>query len=163
MIATIGRDGVLLHAGVRYRAAIGLGGIQTDKQEGDQGTPAGLMMLRRVLFRADRGPRPQATVPVSLLAPNDGWCDDPSDAAYNRMVRLPHPARHEALWRDDGVYDVIGVLGWNDDPPVKNRGSAIFLHLARPDYTPTEGCIALARPDLMAVLAAGITGIEVQP
>ncbi len=161
--ATIGLDGVLHHAGQRYRAALGKGGIASRKQEGDEATPAGLLPLRRVLFRADRGPRPRAAVPVTLLAPDDGWCDAPDDKAYNRMVRLPHDARAETLWRDDGIYDVIGVLGWNDAPVVRGFGSAIFLHLARADYAPTEGCIALSRPDLLAVLAAGLTGIDVRP
>ena len=160
-VATIGADGVLHHAGQRYRAALGKGGITGHKQEGDGGTPAGLLPLRRVLFRADRLPRPRAAVPVTPLAPNDGWCDDPGDAAYNRMVRLPHSARHETLWMAEAVYDLIGILGWNDSPPEHGRGSAIFLHLARPDYTPTKGCIALSRPDLLAVLAAGLTAIEV--
>ena len=161
-VAVIGADGVLHHGGSRFRAALGRAGIRVDKQEGDNATPAGLLPLRRVLFRADRLPRPRAPVPVALLAPEDGWCDEPLDPAYNRLVRLPFPARHEALWREDDVYDVIGVLGWNDAPPVRHRGSAIFLHLARPDYAPTEGCIALSRPDLLAVLAAGLTGIEVR-
>lgn len=161
-VATVGPDGVLHHAGQRYRAALGHGGISAQKQEGDGATPVGVLPLRRVLFRADRLPRPRAAVPVSLLAPGDGWCDDPADPAYNCPVRLPHPARHEELWRGDGVYDVIGVLGWNDVPVERGRGSAIFLHVARDDYTPTEGCIALARPDLLAVLAAGLTAVEVR-
>jgi L,D-peptidoglycan transpeptidase YkuD (ErfK/YbiS/YcfS/YnhG family) len=161
-IAHIGPDGLLRHEGLRYRAALGKGGIRTDKMEGDGATPAGLLPLRRVLFRADRVARPRASAPAMPLAPHDGWCDDPLDKAYNSMVRLPFDARHEALWRDDPIYDVIGVLGWNDDPPVKDRGSAIFLHLARPGYAPTDGCIALDLRDLVAVLAAGLTGIEVE-
>lgn len=160
-VAVVGRDGVLVHEGQRFRAALGRGGIVTQKQEGDGGTPSGVMPLRRVLFRADRVARPRAAVPVSLLAPEDGWCDDAADAAYNRAVRLPFAARHEALWRGDAAYDVIGVLGWNDAPVERGRGSAIFLHVAREDYSPTEGCVALARGDLLAVLAAGLTGIEV--
>jgi L,D-peptidoglycan transpeptidase YkuD (ErfK/YbiS/YcfS/YnhG family) len=118
--------------------------------------------LRRVLYRADRVARPACAVPVEPLAPNDGWCDDPTHPDYNRMIRLPHPARHEALWRDDEVYDIIGVLGWNDQPVTRDRGSAIFLHVARPDFAPTEGCVALALPELRALLAAGITGLLVQ-
>ena len=158
---TLGPDGLLMHEGQRYRAAVGRGGVRADKMEGDEATPAGLLPLRRVLFRADRGPRPRAMVPVTLLAPDDGWCDDIWHTDYNRLVRLPHEGRHEALWRDDAVYDVIGVLGWNDQPVVRGRGSAIFLHLTRPDHAPTEGCIALERRDLLAVLAAGLTAIEV--
>ena len=78
-------------------------------------------------------------------------------------MRLPHEARCEALWRPDGLYDVIGVLGWNDAPVERGRGSAIFLHVARPDYGPTEGCVALALPDLLQVLAAGVTELLVLP
>ena len=161
MRARVGPDGMLAMAGFQARAVLGRSGVRAQKQEGDGATPAGLLPLRRVLYRADRVARPHAAVPVAPLAPQDGWCDDPWDAAYNRPVRLPHPARHEALWRADEVYDVVGVLGWNDAPPVRDAGSAIFLHLARPDRAPTEGCIALALADLLAVLAAGLTEIEV--
>lgn len=145
----------------RWRCAVGRGGIRADKSEGDGATPRALLPLRRVLYRADRLPPPRCAVPVEPLAPSDGWCDDPADAAYNRPVTLPHPARHEEMWRADHVYDIVGVLGWNDAPVVRGRGSAIFLHLARPDYAPTEGCIALSLPDLRAALAAGLTAVEV--
>ena len=158
--AVLGADGLLRHEGARYRVAIGKGGVRPHKEEGDGTTPAGVLPLRRVLYRADRLPRPRAAVPVLPLAPHDGWCDDPDDKQYNRAVRLPYPGRHEVLWRDDEIYDVIGVLGWNDDPPRRGEGSAIFLHLARADYAPTEGCFALARADLLVLLAAGVTEIE---
>lgn len=161
MRAVTGPDGFLVLGPGRYRAALGRSGVRADKREGDGATPAGLLPLRRVLYRADRVARPRAAVPVLPLAPHDGWCDDPADAAYNRPVRLPHPARHEELWRADALYDVIGVLGWNDAPVVPGRGSAIFLHLARPDYAPTEGCVALAPADLRTVLEAGLTEVLV--
>ena len=159
--ATIGPDHLLHHDGQHFRAALGKGGISPLKMEGDGATPTGLLPLRRVLYRADRLPRPRAAVPVMPLAPHDGWCDDPADHAYNQPVRLPYEARVEELWRSDAVYDVIAVLGWNDAPVARDRGSAIFLHVARPDYTPTEGCIALNLPDLLTVLAAGLTAIDV--
>ena len=159
--ATIGPDRLLSHDGRRYQAAIGKGGISPVKMEGDGATPAGLLPLRRVLYRADRLPRPRVSLPVMLLAPHDGWCDDPDDPAYNQPVRLPHAARAEELWRPDPIYDGIGILGWNDAPVAKRRGSAIFLHVARPGYDPTEGCIALALPDLIDLLAAGLTAIDV--
>ncbi len=160
-IATIGPDRLLWHEGRRYRAAIGTGGIGSAKMEGDGVTPAGLLPLRRVLYRADRLARPRAAVPLMPLAPHDGWCDDPEDSAYNQPVRLPYAARHEELWRADAIYDVIGILGWNDAPVAKRRGSAVFLHVARTGYDPTQGCIALGLPDLLDILAAGLTGIEV--
>lgn len=159
--ASIGADGVLQVADKRYRAALGRGGLTADKREGDGATPMGNLELRRVLYRADRLRRPQSSLPTVPLAPHDGWCDDPADADYNRLIRLPHSARHEALWRNDAIYDVIAVLGWNDAPVERGRGSAIFMHVARPDLSPTEGCIALALPDLLAVLAAGVTSLSV--
>jgi L,D-peptidoglycan transpeptidase YkuD (ErfK/YbiS/YcfS/YnhG family) len=81
---------------------------------------------------------------VAAIGPKDGWCDDPSDRLYNQLVPLPYPAGHERLWRDDHVYDVVVDIDWNRGPIVKRRGSAIFLHLARPDFAPTEGCVAVA-------------------
>jgi L,D-peptidoglycan transpeptidase YkuD (ErfK/YbiS/YcfS/YnhG family) len=160
-VATIGPDRIFRMAGFQCRAALGAGGITGDKREGDRATPAGLLPLRRVLYRADRLAPPRCAVPVEPIAPDDGWCDDPDDPAYNRMIRLPAAAHAERLWRDDPLYDVIGVLGWNDRPPVRERGSAIFLHLARGDHAPTAGCIALARDDLLRALAAGLDAIEV--
>jgi L,D-peptidoglycan transpeptidase YkuD (ErfK/YbiS/YcfS/YnhG family) len=153
--------GLLTLGSMRLRCAIGRSGVRTHKQEGDGATPAGLLPLRRVLYRADRGPAPMSLLPVEPIAPGDGWCDDPADPAYNTQVALPYPASHEELWRSDPLYDVIGVLGWNDAPVERGRGSAIFLHLARPDLAPTAGCIALPGPELRALLAAPLTAIEV--
>jgi L,D-peptidoglycan transpeptidase YkuD (ErfK/YbiS/YcfS/YnhG family) len=144
-----------------FRVALGRHGVRGDKQEGDGATPAGRLPLRRVLYRADRVSPLDCSVPIEPIAPDDGWCDDPDHPDYNRKVRLPHDAHHEELWRADGLYDVLGVLGWNDSPVVRGRGSAIFLHIARPDYTPTAGCIALAAADLRRVLAEGLTEIDV--
>ncbi len=159
--AIVQPEGRLVYQGRAFRAALGRGGIRQDKREGDGATPMGVLPLRRVLYRADRVARPECAVAVEPLAPDDGWSDDPAHPDYNRMIRLPHPARHEALWRDDGVYDLIGVLGWNDRPVIRDRGSAIFLHVARPEFAPTEGCVALALPDLRDLLAAGVTGLIV--
>jgi len=137
------------------RCALGPSGVipPRDKREGDGATPLGPLPIRRVLYRPDRGPAPRTALPVAAIAADDGWCDAPDDAAYNQPVKLPYPASAERMWRDDGLYDLVVVLGYNDDPPEPGRGSAIFLHVAKPDYAPTQGCIALARPDLEAVLA----------
>ncbi len=139
----------------RTRCALGRGGVVPagEKVEGDGATPAGLWPLRRVLFRPDRLARPITGLPVSALAPSDGWCDAPGDRLYNQPVALPYAASAEQLWRDDRLYDLIVVLGHNDQPVRAGAGSAIFLHVAKADYSPTEGCVALALDDLLAALA----------
>lgn len=135
-----------------YRCALGPAGVTTVKREGDGATPAGIFPLRRALYRADRLATPQTGLPLGEISRDDGWCDDAADPNYNCAVKLPYPASHERLWREDGLYDVIVVIGYNDDPVMPGAGSAIFLHVAKPDYAPTEGCVALARNDLLTVL-----------
>lgn len=145
----------LAAAGRRWRCALGRSGVvaAADKREGDGASPAGIWPVRRALWRADRLARPQTALPLQAIQSDDGWCDAPGDPAYNRPVRLPWPASHEVMTREDGLYDVVVVLGHNDNPPVPGMGSAIFLHCASPDYMPTEGCVALARNDLLQLLA----------
>jgi len=96
---------------------------------------------------------PRTALPLVSIAEEDAWCDVPSDSNYNRLVRLPYASIDERLWRDDELYDVLAVVGFNDDPVVAGKGSAIFLHVARPDYTPTAGCVALKLSDLLDALA----------
>jgi len=145
-------NGTVTSPGGAFRCALGRGGIRDDKREGDGATPVGCFTLRRVLYRPDRVAPPETTLPITPIDPTDGWCDDPSDPAYNQPVHLPHPASHEEMWRADGLYDVVVVIGHNDDPAVPGMGSAVFMHVAKPDYEPTAGCVALALPDLLALL-----------
>lgn len=142
-----------LECGARsYRCALGRGGVTSAKREGDGCTPSGQFSLRRVLYRPDRISAPVTSLPIDSLAPNQGWCDDPRHRDYNRQVQLPFSASHEKLWRDDNLYDVIVILGHNDNPPVAGKGSAIFMHVASSEYLPTEGCVALSLPHLLEVL-----------
>jgi L,D-peptidoglycan transpeptidase YkuD (ErfK/YbiS/YcfS/YnhG family) len=127
----------------RWRCALGRTGIGTDKREGDGRTPRGVVRVRALWYRADRIRKPSSPLPTRAIRQWDGWCDDPRHPRYNRPVRLPFAASHERMWRDDGLYDLVLELGWNDRPPVPGRGSAIFMHVARPGLAPTEGCIAL--------------------
>jgi len=129
---------------VRLPCAIGRGGISTDKVEGDGVTPCGVYPFREVFYREDRIAAPKTALSCRAISPEDGWCDDPSDARYNQLVTLPIDASHEKLLRDDGLYDLIVVLGFNDDPAMPGHGSAIFLHVAAPGLAPTEGCVALS-------------------
>ncbi len=139
----------------RHPCAIGRSGVVAgaEKREGDGASPAGAWPMRRLLYRPDRLAPPETGLPVTALADDDGWCDDPQDRAYNQPVQLPYAASHERLWRDDEIYDLIVVLGHNDAPVKPGLGSAIFLHCARPDFTPTEGCVALAPETLLQLLA----------
>ncbi len=133
--------------------AIGRGGVidAADKHEGDGCTPLGSWPIRSVLLRPDRGIAPPAHLPWRWLRPDDGWSDDPRDPAYNRPVRHPHAFSAERLWRDNGLYDAIMLLGHNDSPPVAGQGSAIFLHLREGDVT--EGCVAVPREAMATLLA----------
>jgi L,D-peptidoglycan transpeptidase YkuD (ErfK/YbiS/YcfS/YnhG family) len=123
------------------------------KREGDGATPIGQWRVREILYRSDRMRRPATLLPIREIRLHDGWCDAARDRNYNRPVRLPYAASGEALWRQDGLYDVVVVLGYNDHPRSLGRGSAIFLHVARPGYAPTEGCITLARAHLLRLIA----------
>jgi L,D-peptidoglycan transpeptidase YkuD (ErfK/YbiS/YcfS/YnhG family) len=141
------------HAGpVVVRCAIGRGGIRQDKREGDRSTPGGAFRLLGGFFRQDRVLRKAWISPMRPVRPSDGWCDDPESALYNRRVVLPCRASHEKLWRADRLYDLVIILDYNIHPRRKNRGSAIFLHCARPDFAPTGGCIALRLDDLRRLL-----------
>jgi L,D-peptidoglycan transpeptidase YkuD (ErfK/YbiS/YcfS/YnhG family) len=144
--------GTLSWPGGSARAACGKAGVTADKREGDHASPAGRFPLLRAFYRPDRVAAPKTALPLAALKPEDGWCDEPADPRYNRRVTLPYPASHEELWRVDGLYDVIVVIGYNTDPVVAGKGSAIFLHCASPDFAGTEGCIAVAREVLVPLL-----------
>lgn len=153
--ATDQSQGILIAGDRQIPCALGKGGCIAEalKREGDGCTPVGVFPLRHLMYRPDRHTGvPRTGLPVQALHPQDGWCDDAADRLYNRPVTLPYPASHEALWREEAVYDLIVDLGYNDDPPRPGLGSAIFLHIARDGYTPTEGCVALGRDDLLWLL-----------
>jgi L,D-peptidoglycan transpeptidase YkuD (ErfK/YbiS/YcfS/YnhG family) len=165
MIYRARADGHIQLNGSDVRCALGKAGViaAADKREGDNKSPVGAWMIREVLYRPDVYPDgPKTALPVKAMAPDDGWCDAPGDPAYNRPVKLPYPASAERMWRDDAVYDLVGILAHNDDPPVPGLGSAIFLHLARDGYPGTEGCVALGREDLEALLAVAEPGDAIE-
>lgn len=146
--------GTLEIGGQVFACTLGRAGIvpAAQKREGDGATPAGDFPLRQLLYRADRGPAPQTGLPLEILTPDTGWCEDPRHPDYNRKITLPHAAVHDRMTRDDALYDYTVVIGYNDAPAVPGKGSAIFLHLARPDFGPTAGCVGLKPADLQAVL-----------
>jgi L,D-peptidoglycan transpeptidase YkuD (ErfK/YbiS/YcfS/YnhG family) len=146
------RDGSLYWSGGRAAAAVGRAGVKADKHEGDGATPAGTYPLLSILYRPDRIAAPLSQLPVKPLWPSDGWVDEPADANYNRPVSLPYPASAEQMWREDDLYDALVVIGYNIEPVVPGAGSAIFLHIATPDFAPTAGCVAVRKEILLQLL-----------
>jgi L,D-peptidoglycan transpeptidase YkuD (ErfK/YbiS/YcfS/YnhG family) len=146
------REGRLHWSRGSAAAAVGRAGVKADKREGDGATPAGTYPLVSVLYRKDRVTPPTSRLPVRPLAPNDGWVDEPTDPRYNRLVELPYPASAEEMWREDHLYDVLVVIGYNVEPVIPGAGSAIFLHVATPDFAPTAGCVAVSKEVLLGLI-----------
>ncbi|KZK87282.1 L,D-transpeptidase catalytic domain [Pseudovibrio sp. Ad13] len=141
-------SGTLTLGAVTFACALGRSGLTHTKREGDGATPIGRFELLNVYYRSDRSSCPVTYLPVSPLSQSDGWCDSPQVALYNRPVDLPFEPSHEKMWRDDRLYDIVVVLDCNMYPAVKGEGSAIFFHVAREGFLPTEGCVAVY-PEVM--------------
>jgi L,D-peptidoglycan transpeptidase YkuD (ErfK/YbiS/YcfS/YnhG family) len=146
------RHGRLFWPSGEARAVVGAGGVRPDKKEGDKATPAGTFPLPFGMYRQDRIRVPHTDLPMTPLREAHAWVDDPKDPKYNQLVELPYPAHTEKLWRNDGIYDLLVVVGYNMNPTQPGAGSAIFLHIARPDFSPTEGCIAISRGILLKLI-----------
>jgi L,D-peptidoglycan transpeptidase YkuD (ErfK/YbiS/YcfS/YnhG family) len=144
--------GRVIAGGQSFVCTLGRAGVTTDKVEGDGKTPIGIFPFRRLFYRADRIARPETGIPCEILTPDIGWCEKVDHPDYNRAIRLPHPAVTDHMTREDHLYDICVIIGHNDDPVVAGKGSAIFMHLSRPDLGPTAGCIGLAMDDLLFVL-----------
>jgi L,D-peptidoglycan transpeptidase YkuD (ErfK/YbiS/YcfS/YnhG family) len=145
-------QGLLAIGGRVFACALGRGGIRAVKREGDGATPRAEMRVVSGLWRQDRGRRPSTALPLDPIGADDGWCDAPGDANYNRPVSLPNKASHERMLRDDRLYDCVVVLDWNFTRRRRGSGSAIFLHVAKPGLKPTEGCIAVEPQVMRAIL-----------
>jgi L,D-peptidoglycan transpeptidase YkuD (ErfK/YbiS/YcfS/YnhG family) len=146
-------DGRLVCGDRVFKCALGKGGVVEEKVEGDSATPLGTFPLRKVLYRRDRVADIVTELPLEEITRDMGWCDDVSSGEYNKQIDLPSSYRHEKLHRDDHIYDVVCVLGFNDEPVVEGKGSAVFMHLSRENYTPTEGCVALSLEGMMTLLS----------
>lgn len=146
--------GWLAGGGGRLPVALGRAGIRADKREGDGATPRGLFRPVRLWWRADRGPRPRTLLPMRRIRPTDAWCEDPVDRRYNRPIWLQNNSPGDRLWRNDRLYDLIVELDHNMRPRVAGRGSAVFIHVARPDFSPTAGCVALRAADLWRLVGS---------
>ncbi|MDR3423986.1 MAG: L,D-transpeptidase family protein [Alphaproteobacteria bacterium] len=152
MNITVYADGYLKAGDKIYRAVYGKNGIGLKIREGDGISPEGTWPLRRAFYRPDRLQKPATSLPIEAMTPNYAWCDVQGDPKYNQFVMLPYPVIDEKLWREDNLYDLVVVIGYNDDPVVDGKGSAIFLHVARPAYSPSAGCAAVSLPDLLEIM-----------
>jgi L,D-peptidoglycan transpeptidase YkuD (ErfK/YbiS/YcfS/YnhG family) len=146
------RQGWLLAGAQAIKVALGRGSIKADKREGDGATPAGRYRLVRLWWRADRGPRPETRLPVRPIAAADGWCENPADRRYNRPIRMSPSAPGDRLTRADALYDLIIEIDHNRRPRIAGRGSAVFIHVARTDMTPTAGCVSMPAGTLRRLL-----------
>ncbi|MGH6767608.1 MAG: L,D-transpeptidase family protein [Xanthobacteraceae bacterium] len=145
-------QGVLLAGGRTIPVTLGRSGILANKREGDGATPRGLFRPVRLWWRADRAPPPRTTLPVQRIAADTAWCEDPTDRRYNRPFRRSANEPGDRLWRRDRLYDLIIEIDHNTQPRVAGRGSAVFLHVARPDRGPTAGCVAMGVGDLRRLI-----------
>ncbi|CAH1657449.1 MAG: L,D-transpeptidase family protein [Chelatococcus sp.] len=145
--------GVVVAGALRLPCALGRSGIAVVKREGDGRTPRGRFGLLGLTYRADHGARPRSGLPTRVTRRSDGWCDAPGDRRYNCPVVLPYPASTETLWRDDDLYNAVVDIAWNRGPRIAGRGSAIFLHVARSGFKPTEGCVAVDAKAIRRLLA----------
>ena len=147
------RRGWLIAGALAIPVALGRGGIRANKREGDGGTPRGSVRLRRLWWRADKYPRPHTSLPTQRIGAEDGWCENPADRHYNRPVKVPQHSDADRLKRKDDLYDFIIEIDHNTRPRVAGRGSAVFIHAARPGLAPTAGCVALELNALRRLLA----------
>jgi L,D-peptidoglycan transpeptidase YkuD (ErfK/YbiS/YcfS/YnhG family) len=146
------RRGWLTADGWTAPVALGRGGILANKREGDGGTPKGTFYPRQLWWRADRHPRPRTYLPVRPIRPDDAWCEDPKDRHYNQPMRLSPDQAGDRLTRDDHLYDFIVEIDHNSAPRIAGRGSAVFLHLARADFSATAGCVSMTKSSMLRLL-----------
>jgi L,D-peptidoglycan transpeptidase YkuD (ErfK/YbiS/YcfS/YnhG family) len=144
--------GWLTATGQTVPVALGRGGIKANKREGDGGTPKGTFRPRQLWWRADRNPRPRTFLPVRAIRPEDAWCEDPRDRHYNQPIRLDRDHGGDRLTRHDHLYDFIVEIDHNTAPRISGRGSAVFLHLARENFSPTAGCVSMTKSAMLQLL-----------
>jgi L,D-peptidoglycan transpeptidase YkuD (ErfK/YbiS/YcfS/YnhG family) len=136
----------------KLRCAIGKRGITYKKKEGDQKTPKGTFSFKSIFYRKDRMRNLKTTIKKKIITKNMGWCDDSNSKYYNKLIKLPFKKKAEKMWLEDGIYDVLVVIDYNIKPVIKNKGSAIFLHIAKKNYPPTKGCIAINKKDILFLI-----------
>lgn len=149
---SVKNSGYLKYKNFKFRCALGKSGIKKKIKEGDNITPKGIFKITKIYYRADKIKKIITSIKKVRIKKNIGWCDDPKSDFYNQQIKLPSKFSYERLYRNDRIYDLFAVLNYNTRPIIKNKGSAIFIHVARNNYKPTAGCIAIKKVDLIKLL-----------
>ena len=147
------KSGYLKYKNLKFRCALGEAGIKKKNKEGDSVTPKGIFKITRLYYRPGRIKNITTTLKKIKIEKNMGWCDDPDSNFYNKQISLPNKFSHEKLYRNDNLYDLILIINYNTIPIIKNKGSAIFIHIAKKNYKKTKGCIALKKKDLIELIS----------
>jgi L,D-peptidoglycan transpeptidase YkuD (ErfK/YbiS/YcfS/YnhG family) len=149
----IKETGYLQYKNLKFRCALGKAGIKKKEKEGDNVTPKGIFKITSMYYRPDRIKNIITAIKKIKIKKNMGWCDDPDSHFYNQQISLPTKFNHEKLYRNDNLYDLVLVLNYNTNPIIKNKGSAIFIHIAKKNYKKTKGCIALKKKHLIELIS----------
>ena len=158
----INKSGLIKYKNFKFRCALGKAGIGKKKREGDNVTPTGTFKIVKIYYRSDRVKKISSKLRLIEITKNMGWCDDPNSKNYNKLINLPSKYGHEKLFKKNNIYNVIVVLNYNMKPVIKNKGSAIFIHIAKNNYQPTQGCIALKKNDLLKLLSKISRNIKIK-
>jgi L,D-peptidoglycan transpeptidase YkuD (ErfK/YbiS/YcfS/YnhG family) len=158
----INKSGLIKYKNFKFRCALGKAGIGEKKREGDNITPIGTFKIVKIYYRSDRIKKISSKFGAIEIKKNMGWCDDPNSQNYNQLVNLPSRYGHEKLFKKNNIYDIIVVLNYNMKPVIKNKGSAVFIHVAKKNYQPTQGCVSLKKNDLLKLLSKISKNIEIK-
>jgi L,D-peptidoglycan transpeptidase YkuD (ErfK/YbiS/YcfS/YnhG family) len=148
----INKSGYLKFKNLKFKCALGKAGVGNKKIEGDNITPKGTFGIVKIYYRSDRIKKIYSRIKLFKINNKMGWCDDPNSKKYNQLIKLPSKYTHEKLYRQDNLYDLVIVLNYNMIPIIKNKGSAIFIHVAKENYKKTAGCIALKKKHLVKLI-----------
>ena len=147
------KSGHLKYKNLKFRCALGSAGVKKKTKEGDNITPKGIFKIIKIYYRPDKIKKITTLIKTIKIKKNMGWCDDPRSRFYNKQIKLPSKLGHEKLYRSDNLYNLIAVLNYNTKPIIKNKGSAIFIHIAKKNFSKTKGCIAVKKKDLIYLLS----------
>jgi len=142
----------LTYNNYKAKCVVGKRGIGNKRKEGDLITPKGKYKIKYILYRKDRIKKIQSKIRKIAIRKNMGWCDDPKSKNYNKLIKLPSEFSHEKLYKKENIYDIILVLNYNMKPVIKNKGSAIFIHVAKKKFRKTEGCVAIKKNYLLRII-----------